>query len=816
MRSFEIHVAPSQNSMPPSADINARWSAFGTPQLAPANASVRTLASPERTARAAWSPPEETLDVFVRGANVTARIADGHGACVVRDLALALSKLAASSNGKAIVHFYDEPWEMCIERTGHSAFVSVYRAGHEPDVAVYDERVPFLEIVGAVKDAMAELVSWPRASARIDDLVLAQRAIESAASRCELSDDDADRDAAPACIEIDHGSPVSFAADFSLRSQSTADGESAVEHADLHGLLFRGRVRAMVRGRAIDLGGAHPFLFAERAPGLVRRALDAWEHGTALHVREDAGGVLIGIRVATAGDVVLSLGTSGPRAIGASGANSFPALAVVDLAHATIAFGRSLLRAVLRRDRSQGNNLRLSSFRRALRETDARVRGATRDDARVNLSPESYRSFALSQRPTIAHVSSPPPATPSRLRYAPRWRALVPGIDLRSTFLCGDRLVVGASQETFCLDRQTGEVLWRVPTRRATGVVTPVGVARLHADGELIVHDFSNGDVVLRTRLLPRTGAPPAGAVVSTPGLPRLLIVTEGERHMVAVDLASGEPRWRFAWDHGGALRLKRHGKLLYLTSTTTALSALDVTTGNIVWRVRDRLRFCGSPAVDHDLLLAVAGGMGGATTLYAVDAFSGAIRWTSAVPGPDAAGELHIATHDLGHPATVEGSPMLAAHRVLIPVRDRHGVRLAAFDRDTGKLAWTSDATVAPVGTSWLVIDDVILGNTPTGELVGVDVETGALRYRHVLGRMLEADIPRRLEPILRSGAVFVPHTEVRIFRPSDGAPLGVVGPCEAICDLVRVDEKCDVFVAEESGHMAAFGAGPRLSLVR
>ncbi len=796
MRSFEIHVAPSQSL---------------------ASANVRTLASPERTARA-WHPPRETLDVFVRGANVTARISDGQGACVVRDLALAVSKLAASANGKAIVHFYDEPWEMCIERTGHSAFVSVYRAGHEPDVAVYDERVPFLEVVGAVKDALTELVSWPRASARIDDLVLAQRAIESASSSCDLSDDEEDRDAAPACIEIDQASPVSFAADFSLRSQSTSDGESAIEHADLHGLLFRGRVRAMVRGRGIDLGMAHPFLFAERALGLVCRALDAWEHGQALHVREDAGGVLIGIRIATAGDVVLSLGTSGVRAVGASGgaANSFPALSVVDLAHATIAFGRSLLRAVLRRDRSQGNNLRLSSFRRALRETDARVRGATSDDARVNPSPESYRSFALAQRPSIQAISSAPPPTASRLRYVARWRALVPGIDLRSTFLCGDRLVVGASKETFCLDRQTGEVLWRVPARRATAVVTPVGVARLHTDGELLVHDFHNGEVVLRTRLLPRTGAPPAGAVVSTPGLPRLLIVTEGERHMVAVDLASGEPRWRFAWDHGGALRLKRHGKLLYLTSTTSALSALDVTTGNVVWRVRDRLRFCGSPAVDHDLLLAVAGGMGGATTLYAVDAFSGAIRWTSAVPGPDAAGELHIATHDLGHPATVEGPPMLAARRVLLPVRDRHGVRLAAFDRDTGKLAWTSESTVAPVGTSWLVIDDVILGNTPTGELVGVDVETGALRYRHVLGRMLEADIPRRLEPILRSGAVFVPHTEVRIFRPSDGAPLGTVGPCEAICDLVRVDEKCDVFVAEESGHMAAFGAGPRLSLVR
>ena len=68
----------------------------------------------------------------------------------------------------------------------------------------------------------------------------------------------------------------------------------------------------------------------------------------------------------------------------------------------------------------------------------------------------------------------------------------------------------------------------------------------------------------------------------------------------------------------------------------------------------------------------------------------------------------------------------------------------------------------------------------------------------------------------MLRSGALFVPHVDVHVFRPQDGHKLGVVGPCDAIPDLLRVDEKCDVYVAEESGHLAAFSAGARLSLVR
>jgi hypothetical protein len=78
-----------------------------------------------------------------------------------------------------------------------------------------------------------------------------------------------------------------------------------------------------------------------------------------------------------------------------------------------------------------------------------------------------------------------------------------------------------------------------------------------------------------------------------------------------------------------------------------------------------------------------------------------------------------------------------------------------------------------------------------------------------------MEGDQPRRLEPILRSGALFVPQQQVHVVRPRDGAILGHV-PTELIPDLLRVDERCDVYVAEESGHVASFRAGAKLSLVQ
>jgi outer membrane protein assembly factor BamB len=755
--------------------------------------------------RTGSSAAREVLDVFVNGANVTARAANRGGAItVLGDLARAIATLSTAPRGKALVRFYDEPWELCVERLGGIASLSVYRTGEEPEVVVYDARVPFADVVASARDA----VDGALGTDAVARSFVAASDLREAANRlaeCDVSPDEPaapDSDPIPVSIEVEPDVPIAFAADFALRDASN-NALDAIERTDLHGLLFRGRVRAVVRGREVDLTetaqSAFPFLFAERLLALMQRVQTAFEQGRPLQVRETAGNVRLGARLGPGGDVALILADY-----------TFPSLSVSDAVFAALAFGRALTRAVVRRDRAQSQNLRLVAFRRALRETQDRLHEASRSDAKTNPRPEAYRAYASAR----AMAEAPAPRSlGARLRYTSRWRALVPGIDLRSTFLCGDRLVVGGAHETFCLDRTSGEVHWRVATRRASCVPTPHGIARLQNTGELTVLDLHTGETRARAKLRPRTAGPSAGAVVGAPGLPKLLVVTEGDRHLVAVDLLTGEARWRTPWGSGNVLRLKRLGKLLYYTSADTAISAIDVQTGAVVWRVRDRLRFCGTPQAAHDVVFAIAGGASGAATLYAIDAFEGAVKFASPLPGPDQNGDLHVRAGAL---TTVEGSPLVCGRAACVVVRDREGVRIAAFDRATGESMWTSRATVAPSGTSWLAVDDALIGNTPTGELVAIDAHDGSLRYRHVLGRVLEADVPRRLEPIVRGGAMYVPHTDVHVFRPADGTSLGTVGPCEAIPDLLRVDERCDVYVAEESGHMACFGVAARLERIK
>jgi outer membrane protein assembly factor BamB len=759
--------------------------------------------------------PSELVDVFIDGANVTARVRESHGAFVLRDLALALVDLARRQRGKSTVRFYDEPWEMCIERFGAVACLSVYRTGADPQVTAYDRALPFDDVVAAVRDAI------DRWLANASDMAQARVELSSAGEqlrtipRAGAATDVRIPEPVAIVVEPNRDAPLSFGAEFAMRGAVPAahrEGleEEATERADLHALLFRGRLRAEIRDRAVDLGECHPLLVAERLVDLARRAFDAWERGLAFHARGEAAGVLLGVRLTIDGELALTRGAAHAGPLGATERtlHTFPALGAADLLDAALAFGRSLVRAILRHDRAQSNNLRLGPLRRALREASESLRESTQSDSRVNPTPEPYRAFAAALAQARARTASTLPA--ARLRYAARWRAIIPGIDLRATFLCGDRIVASSATEMWALDRAGGRTLWRTEVSRGSSVVIGDRVARLAPDGTVRVYDLETGDAVLRARIAPRVGGPMARASVHLPGLPNLLIVTEGTHHLVAIDLTTGEPRWRWSWPGArtaggcpGVPRLKRAGRLAYFTCGDSAITALDVLSGAVVWRLRDRLRFRSSPTVVHDALFVVAGGAHSIAHLYCVDPYSGRVRWSTPIAEASA-------------PCTVEGGPMVAAHAVATAVRHKNGLALVAFRREDGGPIPAAARVMAPRGTSWLAVDDAFIGNAPTGELLAIDASCGDLRWRQVLGPCpLEADVPRRLEPVLRCGALFVPHADVLVVRPRDGAVLGVVSPTEAIPDLLRVDERCDVYVAEESGHLVAFGALPRLSLV-
>jgi hypothetical protein len=268
---------------------------------------------------------------------------------------------------------------------------------------------------------------------------------------------------APVEIEPEAEGGLRFSAELTLRECPAPEKcERTVERADLLGLLVRGKLRIAVGDRTRALGETFAFLFAEQLLTLSAEVLEAWEQGRSYYRRVDLFGIMLGVRFGTGGTTDVGADDPSQRApaaaksgesglwISLSESRSAPAREgrtfrlgdAPALVEATVAFGRTLARALVRHDPSQRQNLRLTTFRRGLRLLDERLREAKCDDAKVNPSPEIYRAFAVS-----TPASAGPSRSAAKLRFTPCWTATFPGIDLRATFLCGDRLIVGASRD---------------------------------------------------------------------------------------------------------------------------------------------------------------------------------------------------------------------------------------------------------------------------------------------------------------------------------------------------------------------------------
>jgi outer membrane protein assembly factor BamB len=753
---------------------------------------VLVRSEPERPASSPLEPLVGVLDFIVDGINLTARLGQGAALGLLGELGSGVALLSRGKRDRVTAPFYsgEEAWEIGLEAEGESVLVSVYRTAPNPAVAVHEKRVDLLTLRDALKRALLAAAAG-EASPRA--LVAAQTALAApwpSFGRGELR-------RVTLKIATPEDEPFSIECEGRFRSTApqgprTAD-EPELERSDLHSLLAAGSVRLRAGRAELELAQAFPLLVAERLLALAEEALEAYRDERPVFRRAKVDGAQIALRFTpTDAGLVLKLvrdGTPGDAGVALAG------LPPPAFARAAARFALGLEAAFRSADPQEARNLRLQHLVREARSLEAQLDSVLADDSVKNPDPESYRSFGLAPRPSARGKWE----HGGKMRFIPRWVASVPGIDLAATFQCGERVLVSSPRQTACLDRASGAVLWRKALPRAASVPTPLGLARLSHDGAVTLYDLERGEARFTLRLAPRTHGGAVGAVVNAPGLPRLLAVAESDRAITAIDLVSGDVRWRHTAPRSSAFKLRRAGRLLLVAGGDSALLALDAATGEVVWRVRDRLPFTPDLSFDRDAAFATAGGPVGPTRVYHIDLWTGDVRWSRELPARPTPGQ----------------PPLVAPNIVAVPTRDRRGSGLAAFDREHGELVYDLAPGLSAPATSWLAVDDALVGNSASGKLFALEAASGKTRYAHDFPRHVEADQPRRLEPILRSGALFVPQQHVHVLRPADGETLGTL-PSDLIPDLLRVDDQCNVYVAEESGHVAAFGVAPRLTLVR
>lgn len=750
---------------------------------------------PHQAPNAALAPLYGLFDVVVDGINLTARIGEGEALALLGELGHAVATLMAGRRPRATLGLYtgDEAWELGLERINDQVLISVFKNGALPEIAVFERSVSLSSLREATLRGLTELKLPKQVPSGIQaSLNSAKTQLQKAFPITKLVSPER------TLVKIRHKSKeLSFGATAHFRSQerSAALASMQVERADLHSLLTLGTFEVTAHSKTARLSGVHLFLISERLIDLSGELLEAWRAGSPLFRRFEAGGARIGIRRG-AGESPVALSLSSTDASPDAPRITFPALSAPTFIESVIRFSRSLLDTFVSQDASQARNLRLVALSSQIGVLNERLEDALCDDSLTNPEPESYACFSPRR---VSPSSSGMWEHGGKIRFMPRWVATVPGIDLRAIFLCGDKIFVGASRESACIDRQTGQLTWRVRTQPAACVVTPLGVARIHPDGRVDLLDLESGETRFSRYLAPRVPSGASGAVVHTPGLPKLLVLAEGDRQITAVDLVSGEVRWRHTARRPGAYRMRRAGKLLLVGGGDSSLFALDVTSGDVVWRLRDSYTFHADLVVDNDATFAISTSSSGPCRLHRIDPWTGKQLWATHIDERQAPGQ----------------APLVTQEAVIVPVRDKRGIGAHAFHRTTGKTLWQHAPGLSTASAAWLAIDDALLINSDAGTLFCLDAASGTIRYNHVFSRSLEVDQPRRLEPVLRSGALFVPQHEVHVVRPRDGEVIGTV-PTDLIPDLLRVDERCDVYVAEESGHLAAFGAAPRLSVVR
>ena len=701
----------------------------------------------------------------------------------VGQVAHALVSLARGQQRKVLLPLAEGPFEVALVRCEGDVACSYYSTESMPDVAVLDRRIPLGQ---AMRVVAASLRLAPGQNSALVDHRLAEllerTAIQSVpeATRSERSGGEL-------------GTPRKALA-FGFRAaiaptDPPLQGTSAAlsDRADVHALLFEGHLWGYARGRRIDLARGPILLPVQRMVAAVRAVLEAHEAERPAHVRRRYRDFTIALRLTTG---------ASETSITLAGGTDTVTVTSLDLHQAALpilGLASDLLRALTSADRCQARNLRVRALREEVRRLRRILRRPLQGDGFTNRDPDRLRPMhaeSSSTRPAPQPVS----AAPRRLRFTERWKVEVDELDAGSTFLCGDRILVSSPRHTVAICRDRGAALWVREGIGGASWMVGTTLLRQASQGHLELCRVQDGETFATVPLTPTAGRPPRALHVGGTDLPPAAVITEGSNRLVAIDLRTGEPRWRFACAEG-PVDVRRAGPVLLVTSADGAINALSTATGEIAWRYCDRARFASRPAVVLETVIGVVGGQGGSPShAVALDLYSGELKWRR--PLDRAAG----------------ATPISLADKVAVA---REG-RLVALSISDGRVEWdVHDGGLARGGAA-MPVDRNLIVNAPRGQVTCFDQQDGSVRWRACLSEGVADEVPRCLEPVLRGGALFIPASSVHVLRPNDGEQIGGPLPVELVPDLLRIDERGWVYIAEESGVVTAFSPVAHLSLVR
>ncbi len=353
------------------------------------------------------------------------------------------------------------------------------------------------------------------------------------------------------------------------------------------------------------------------------------------------------------------------------------------------------------------------------------------------------------------------------------WICTAPGsvaVDFSSSpAVVGNRLYIGASQgsifsiggATYCIDADTGEVLWRhdsdIPIFSSPAVAggrVYIGEGYHQDSGcHLSCLDAKNGELIWRFQT--------QSHVESTPFISQgKLYFTAGADGVYCIDALEGKKIWHYPDVHADMSPVVHSGKAYFGTGYGDyRVYALDAQTGEEIWTKPMAYPVWGSPSVHENLVLF---GMGTGNFSESAPVPKGKVVAVNAETGETA---WEYEAKDAVHTAIASRNG-----KTVFGSRDGHVYTLSATD---GELLWKTTLGSPIVSSPAVTMDTVYVGSTH-GRVYALSVDTGKVQWefdvRHFDGAT--RGIQLYSSPAIANGRLYIGSSSRYIFCLGDTAP--------------------------------------------
>jgi len=270
--------------------------------------------------------------------------------------------------------------------------------------------------------------------------------------------------------------------------------------------------------------------------------------------------------------------------------------------------------------------------------------------------------------------------------------------------ILGKRVVIPSDSEPkghlYSFDVASGDLLWKLPFDRgvaATPLLVDGRIVVVSAQGEVVAVEPTRGNVVWHEAL--------AGAYALSPAYAaKRVFVADNVDKVLALDAATGATKWRTTVAARPNTALVVVGSTLVVGTADGYLNWIALDSGKVKKRLRlDGMPY-GTPILASPLLFVLTAGAKG--NLIALDAESGAVRWSRETP-------KEWTTY----------RPLLTGSTVIVGSEEKD---LCAFNRDDGALRWCRSVGQVPRGLG-ISADGILYVGSLSGVVQAFRIDAGA-----------------------------------------------------------------------------------------